>query len=115
MKIAGARNPGTRWVRRVKRWRSDPSVTGETGWLRRPLLTSLLDLLRRQIQHYLIRAHALDRRLGQIDLIEPPEPVLDQPRIKQEVVLAAGRRHLHVGMVDPGNRPDLLAVGAENL
>src|SRR5215216_2788515 len=101
MQIAGARLPGTRWVRRVQRWRSDPSVTGETCRLRRPLLTSLLDLLRGQIQHYRIRAHALDRRLGQIDLIEPPEPVLDQPRIEQEVVSAAGRGHVHGGVEDP--------------
>src|SRR5215212_2626024 len=114
MKTAGARKPGTRRVRRMKRRRSDPAVTSETGRLRRPLRASLLDLLRSQIQYHPIRAHALDRRLGQIDLIKPAEPVLDQARIKQEVVSAAGCGHIHVGVEDPRNRPDLLAVRAED-
>src|ERR671912_23429 len=96
----GARLPGTPSVRREKRWRSDPAVAGETCRLRCPLLAPLLDLLRGQIQHHPIRADALDRRLRQIDLVEPLEPVLEQARIEQEEVPAARRWHLHVGVED---------------
>jgi hypothetical protein len=51
----------------------------------------------------------------QIDLIEAAEPVLHQPRVEQEEVLAARGGHVHARVQDLGDLTDLLAVGAEDV
>src|SRR5215212_1245657 len=95
--------------------RSDAAVVTEPRRFRRPLLALVLDLLRGQIQHDAIGADALDRRLREIDLVEAAKPVLEQAWVKQEVVSAPRRRHIHSGMEDLGDRSHFLAIGAENV